>query len=117
MLPTDNYEFGVEPARSSIGTQDCVALDVKATASLLVGTDLRRETPRGLNLDKANDAGVFLPDTSNNLTINFYSPFVALDGTIKHVVHYDVGYRMESSHMNNQGILRPDYFLQSECDR
>ncbi len=30
MLTTDNYEIGVEPARSSIGNQDCVVLDVKA---------------------------------------------------------------------------------------
>lgn len=30
MLTTDNYEIGVEPARSFIGTQDCVVLDVKA---------------------------------------------------------------------------------------
>jgi len=30
MLTTDNYEIGVEAARSSIGTQDCVTLDVKA---------------------------------------------------------------------------------------
>jgi hypothetical protein len=30
MLTTENYEIGVEPARSSIGTQDCVVLDVKA---------------------------------------------------------------------------------------
>jgi hypothetical protein len=30
MLTTDNYEFGVESARSSIGGQDCVVLEVKA---------------------------------------------------------------------------------------
>jgi outer membrane lipoprotein-sorting protein len=30
MLTTENYEIGVEPARSFIGTQDCVVLDVKA---------------------------------------------------------------------------------------
>jgi hypothetical protein len=30
MLTTDNYEIGVEPARASIGNQDCVVLTVKA---------------------------------------------------------------------------------------
>ena len=30
MLTTDNYEISVEPARSSIGIQECVVLDVKA---------------------------------------------------------------------------------------
>ena len=33
MLTTDNYEIGVEPARSSIGIQDCAVLDVKARRS------------------------------------------------------------------------------------
>ena len=33
ILTTDNYEIGVEPARSSIGIQDCVVLDVKARRS------------------------------------------------------------------------------------
>ena len=33
MLTTDNYEIGVEPARSTIGIQDCVVLDVKARRS------------------------------------------------------------------------------------
>ncbi len=35
MLTTDNYEIGVEPARSSIGNQDCVVLDVKARQASL----------------------------------------------------------------------------------
>jgi hypothetical protein len=30
MLTTDNYEISVEPARRSIGSQECAVLDVKA---------------------------------------------------------------------------------------
>jgi len=33
MLTTDNYEIVVEPARNSIGIQDCVVLDVRARRS------------------------------------------------------------------------------------
>jgi hypothetical protein len=76
-------------------------------ASLLAGTDFRREAPRALNLEKANDAGVFMPDTSNNLTINFYSPFVALDGWVFHVLHYNAGYRLDRVTVDNQDLLRP----------
>ncbi len=76
-------------------------------ASILAGVDFRREAPRALNLDKADDAGVFLPDTSNNLTINFYSPFASLDGTLWQVLHYNVGYRLDQVTFNNQDLLRP----------
>ena len=75
--------------------------------SLLSGIDFRREAPRALNLDKANASGVFIPDTSNNLTINFYSPFVALDGTLLHVLHYNAGYRVDQVVLDNQDLLQP----------
>ncbi len=78
-------------------------------ASLLAGTDFRREAPRALNLEKANDAGVFVPNTSNNLTINFYSPFVALDGMVFHVLHYNAGYRLDRVTVGNQDLLRPSF--------
>jgi len=78
-------------------------------ASLLAGVDFRREAPRALNLDKANDAGVFILDTSNNLTINFYSPFAALDGTVFHVLHYNAGYRLDRVTMDNEDLLRPTF--------
>jgi hypothetical protein len=81
----------------------------RKAASLLAGIDFRREAPRALNLDKANDAGVFVPHTSNNLTINFYSPFVALDGTVFHVLHYNAGYRLDRVTVDNQDLLKPSF--------
>jgi hypothetical protein len=77
--------------------------------SLLAGVDVRREAPRALNLDKADAAGAFIPETSNNLTINFYSPFAALDGTLLHVLHYNAGYRLDQVTMDNQDLLRPSF--------
>ena len=76
--------------------------------SLLAGVDLRREAPRNLNLDKANPADVFIPDTSNNITFNFYSPFASLDGTLLHIFHYDAGYRLDQVAVNNQDLYRAD---------
>jgi|SRR5579859_412275 len=75
--------------------------------SVLAGLDFRREAPRGLNLDKADASGLFLPSTSNNLTIGFYSPFAALDGDLLHALHYDLGYRVDRITMENQDLLRP----------
>ncbi len=76
--------------------------------SLLAGADFRREAPRDLNLDKFDEAsGSFQPDTSNNLTIDFYSPFAALDGTLFHIFHYDTGYRFDQVAVGNQDLLKP----------
>lgn len=76
--------------------------------SLLAGADFRREVPRDLNLDKFDEAAaIFQSRTSNNLTIDFYSPFAALDGTMFHVFHYDAGYRLDQVAVNNQDLLNP----------
>ena len=76
--------------------------------SLLAGVDLRREAPRALDLDKADEAGVFQPVTANNITINFYSPFVAADGTLARFFHYNVGFRHDQVTVDNQDIYRPE---------
>jgi len=76
--------------------------------SLLAGVDFRREAPRDLNLDHFDEtAGIFQPRTSNNLTINFLSPFAALDGTIFHFIHYDAGHRLDQVAVTNQDLLSP----------
>lgn len=76
--------------------------------SLLAGVDFRRDAPRELNLDRADASGVFLPETSNNLTMNFYSPFAALDGKLLPVLHYNVGYRFDEASVYNQDLLHPE---------
>jgi hypothetical protein len=94
----------------SVNSEDVLYTDRFSKAvSLLAGVDFRREAPHSLNLDKADAAGVFAPDTSNNLTINFYSPFAALDGTVLHVLHYDAGYRLDRVAVDNQDLLRPSF--------
>lgn len=77
--------------------------------SLLAGVDFRREAPRALDLDRANDAGVFQPVTANNITINFYSPYVAADGTVLKFFHYNIGYRGDQVSMDNQDLYRLPY--------
>jgi Carboxypeptidase regulatory-like domain len=92
----------------NVNSEDVLYTDrFSKSVTLLAGVDLRREAPRALNLDKANPDGVFLPDTSNNLTINFYSPFVALDGKLASFLHYNAGYRMDQVSVDNQDLLRP----------
>ncbi len=69
--------------------------------SILAGFDLRRDAPRNLDLDRADAAGVFRPVTSNELTLGFASPFVAVDGALTHFLHYDLGVRREEVLFNN----------------
>jgi hypothetical protein len=76
--------------------------------SLLTGIDFRREAPSALDLDRADNAGVFYPATANNLIINFTSPFVAADGALNRFLHYNIGYRADEVNVNNQDIYRPD---------
>jgi len=93
----------------NVNSEDVLYTDsFSKSIALLAGVDFRREAPRALNLDKADAAGVFVPDTSNNLTINFYSPFASLDGTLFHIFHYNAGYRLDQVTMDNQDLLRPD---------
>jgi hypothetical protein len=77
--------------------------------SLLAGLDLRREAPRALDLDRADAAGIFQPETANSITMNFYSPYVAADGAFKRFFHYNIGYRGDAISINNQDIYRPEY--------
>lgn len=76
--------------------------------SVLGGVDLRREAPRDLNLDKVDQNGNFVPDTSNNITINFYSPFLSADGTLLRYLHYNVGQRFDQVTMDNEDLIRPE---------
>ena len=76
--------------------------------SLLAGANFRRERPSALDLDRANDAGIFQPVTANNLLLNFYSPFVAADGTFKRFLHYNIGFRHDEVAFDNQDLYRPE---------
>lgn len=92
----------------NVNSEDVLYADTsRKSAAFLMGADFRREAPRALNLDKADASGVFIPDTSNNLTIDFYSPFAALDGTLFHVFHYNAGYRLDQVTVDNRDLLRP----------
>ena len=91
----------------NVNSEDILYTDRFSKAvSLLAGVDVRREAPRALNLDKADTSGAFTPNTSNNLTINFYSPFIGMDGTVFRVVHYNAGYRLDQVTIDNQDLLR-----------
>ena len=81
--------------------------NISRSFSLLAGADFRREAPRALNLDHITYANILQPITSNNLTLNFSSPFLAADGALLPVFHYNLGYRLDEIHFDNQDLYRP----------
>jgi hypothetical protein len=91
-----------------VNSEDILYADsLSKSFSLLAGINFRREAPRALALDHITADNVLQPVTDNNLTLNFYSPFVAADGTVLHLFHYDVGYRGDEVRLGNQDLYRP----------
>jgi hypothetical protein len=77
--------------------------------SLMSGMDYLREAPRRLDLDRydARYDPVFQQVTANNVTLNFVTPFVALDGDIKPWLHYNLGWRRDQIDFDILDSLNP----------
>ncbi len=76
--------------------------------SLLAGSNFRREAPSALDLDRADNRGVFRPVTGNNILLNFYSPFISADGLFFRFLHYNAGFRRDDIGFTNQDLYRPE---------
>lgn len=94
--------------RTVVGGEAAYTQSVRPWLALLAGVDLRRDAPRNLDLQRADEQGVFQPVTSNNLTLSFVEPFGSLDGNLGEYLHYDVGVRQEEVWMNNQDLIYPE---------
>jgi hypothetical protein len=75
--------------------------------NLMLGTDLRRDAPRNLDLKHLNAQGLFELVTRNNFTFSFAEPFVSLDGNLGRHIRIDVGTRQEEISVRNQDLLTP----------
>ena len=75
--------------------------------TLLAGIDIRRDAPRGLDLKRADEEGVFHLVTSNDLTLDFAEPFLSLDGELTRYLHYDLGVRQAEVNMDNFDRINP----------
>jgi len=73
--------------------------------TVMAGMDYSREAPRRDDLDRYDP--LFEKVTANNITLNFVSPFVAIDGKILRWIRYDLGWRRDQISFNNQDLLFP----------
>jgi hypothetical protein len=81
--------------------------------SLMAGLDYFREAPRRDDLDRYLSAdpavyGPFESVTANNITLNFVTPFVAIDGNIVSWLHYNLGWRRDQIGFDNTDLLHPE---------
>ena len=93
--------------RTVAGGNATYLLQFRKKLSFLAGFDLRRDTPRDLDLKHADANGVLQPVTSNDLTLGFATPYASLDGGLTRFFHYDVGVRQEEVFFNNVDRLNP----------
>jgi hypothetical protein len=80
--------------------------------SLMAGLDYFREAPRRDDLDHYLSAdpfvyGPFERVTANDITLNFVTPFVAIDGDIAPWLRYNLGWRRDQIGFDNADLLNP----------
>ena len=75
--------------------------------------DYFREAPRRLDLDRYDSTdpfvyGPFQKVTANNVTLNFVSPYVSIDGSILPWIRYNLGWRRDQIGFDNADLLNPE---------
>jgi hypothetical protein len=93
--------------RNVFGGEALYTQSVRSWLAILAGLDLRRDAPRNLDLYHIDAQNQRQLTTSNNLTLSFVAPFVAVDGPVGPYFHYNLGVRQEMVWMDNQDLLAP----------
>jgi len=80
--------------------------------SVMLGANYFREAPRRLDLDhyESTDPSIYGPFqrvTANNVTMNFVTPYVAIDGQLTPWLHYNLGWRRDQIDFENSDLLVP----------
>jgi hypothetical protein len=80
--------------------------------AFLAGVDYLREAPRRDDLDHyasgdSSTAGPFRKVTASNITLNFLTPFLAIDGNLVPWLHYNLGWRRDQIGFTNDDLLAP----------
>jgi hypothetical protein len=78
--------------------------------TILSGVDYFRDAPRRDDLDRYSSTnpsvyGPFEKITANNLTLNFITPFVAIDGSLLPWLRYSLGWRRDQIDFANTDLL------------
>ena len=91
--------------RTVAGGNGTYIRNVNKHLTIMSGFDYFREAPSREDLDHY---GPFQKVTANNLTLNFLTPFVAVDGNILPWLRYNLGWRRDQVHFDNADLLVPE---------
>jgi hypothetical protein len=80
---------------------------VNSTISFSAGLDFRRDSPRSVELARADTSGVFQPVTRNDFTISDLAPYASVDGSISRFFTYSAGVRHDALSLSNKDRLTP----------
>jgi hypothetical protein len=80
--------------------------------SIMAGADYFREAPRRLDLDQYESTdpaiyGAFQKITANNVTMNFVTPYIAIEGRLAPWLHFNLGWRRDQIDFQNTDLLAP----------
>jgi hypothetical protein len=98
--------------RTEQGGNETWTRKISNSLSLMAGLDYFRDAPRRLDLDHylSDDAsyyGPFEKVTANNVTLNFLTPFIAVEGNPFRWLRYNLGWRRDQIDIANQDLLHP----------
>jgi Carboxypeptidase regulatory-like domain len=93
--------------RNVFGGEALYTQSLRPWIALLAGIDLQHNAPHDLDLYHITEQNQFQLTTSNNLTLSFVAPFIAVDGPIKRRFHYNLGVRQEEVWIDNQDFINP----------
>lgn len=104
--------------RTQQGGNETYIRKLARSLSLMIGFDYFRDAPRRDDLDHylstdPNYYGPFEKVTSNNITFDFYTPFIALEGSPFHWLRYNLAWRRDEIDIDNQDLLHPANSFQS----
>ena len=99
--------------RTVTGDQADYVKKFNSYLSILAGLDYFREAPRRLDLDHYNSTdpvvhGPFQKVTANDVTLNFVTPYLAIDGRLAPWLRYNLGWRRDQIGFDNTDLLNPE---------
>jgi hypothetical protein len=100
--------------RTAASGQPTYVRKLSEAFSMMAGMDYSREAPRRLDLDHYSSTdpfvyGPFEKITANNVTLNFLSPYISLNGRVTSWLRFNLGWRRDEIGFANTDLLTPSH--------
>jgi hypothetical protein len=100
--------------RTAAGGETTYIKKIGESLSIMAGMDYSREAPRRLDLDHyaSTDPDIYGPFqkiTANNVTLNFLSPYISMNGRFTSWLRFNLGWRRDEIGFDNTDLLTPSH--------